>query len=92
SDVGKGHPDYYQDVAARLVREIPGAWYADQFNNPANPLAHDTTTAPEIWQQTGHPVDAIVCGVGSGGTITGLSRYFQRVRPGIEMVLADPVG
>ncbi len=92
SDVGKGHPDYYQDVAARLVREIPGAWYADQFNNPANPLAHETTTAPEIWQQTGHHVDASVCGVGSGGTITGLSRYFQRVRPGIEMVLADPVG
>lgn len=92
SDVGKGHPDYYQDVAARLVREIPGAWYADQFNNPANPLAHETTTAPEIWQQTGHNVDAIVCGVGSGGTITGMSRYFKRVQPGIEMVLADPEG
>ena len=92
SDVGKGHPAYYQDVAARLVRDIPGAWYADQFNNPANPLAHETTTAPEIWQQMGHDVDAIVCGVGSGGTITGLSRFFQRVRPGIEMVLADPVG
>ena len=92
SDVGKGHPDYYQDVAARLVREIPGAWYADQFNNPANPLAHETTTAPEIWQQMGHDVDAIVCGVGSGGTLTGLSRYFQRVQPGVEMVLADPVG
>ena len=92
SDVGKGHPAYYQDVAARLVREIPGAWYADQFNNPANPLAHETTTAPEIWQQMGHDVDAIVCGVGSGGTLTGLSLYFQRVRPGIEMVLADPVG
>ena len=92
SDVGKGHPAYYQDVAARLVREIPGAWYADQFNNPANPLAHETTTAPEIWQQMGHDVDAIVCGVGSGGTITGLGRFFQRVRPGIEMVLADPVG
>ncbi|MDR7269061.1 cystathionine beta-synthase [Pelomonas saccharophila] len=92
SDVGKGHPAYYQDVAARLVREIPGAWYADQFNNPANPLAHETTTAPEIWQQMGHDVDAIVCGVGSGGTITGLSRYFQRVQPGVEMVLADPVG
>jgi cystathionine beta-synthase len=92
SDVGKGHPAYYQDVAARLVREIPGAWYADQFNNPANPLAHETTTAPEIWQQMGHDVDAIVCGVGSGGTLTGLSRYFQRVQPGVEMVLADPVG
>jgi cystathionine beta-synthase len=93
SDVGKGHPAYYQDVAARLVRDIPGAWYADQFNNPANPLTHETTTAPEIWQQMGHHVDAVVCGVGSGGTITGLGRYFERVRPGgIEMVLADPVG
>jgi cystathionine beta-synthase len=92
SDVGKGHPDYYQDAAARLVREIPGAWYADQFNNPANPLAHETTTAPEIWQQMGHDVDAIVCGVGSGGTLTGLGRFFQRVRPGVDMVLADPVG
>ncbi|MDT9002009.1 cystathionine beta-synthase [Paucibacter sp. APW11] len=92
SDVGKGHPEYYQDVAARLVQEIPGAWYADQFNNPANPLAHETTTAPEIWQQTGHSLDAIVCGVGSGGTITGLSRFFRRVQPGVEMVLADPVG
>jgi cystathionine beta-synthase len=92
SDVAKGHPAYYQDYAARLAKEIPGAWYADQFNNPANPLAHETTTAPEIWQQTGHQVDAIVCGVGSGGTITGLSRYFQRVRPGLDMVLADPVG
>ncbi len=92
SDVAKGHPDYYQDLAAKLVKDIPGAWYADQFNNPANPLAHETTTAPEIWQQTGHRLDAIVCGVGSGGTITGLSRYFQKVRPGLDVVLADPEG
>ena len=92
SDVGKGHPEYYQDYAARLVKELPNAWYADQFNNPANPLAHETTTAPEIWQQMGHRLDAIVCGVGSGGTLTGLKRFFQRVQPGLEMVLADPVG
>jgi len=92
SDVGKGHPDYYQDRAARLVADIPNAWYADQFNNPANPLAHETTTGPEIWQQSSHLLDAIVCGVGSGGTLTGLSRYFARVRPGLEFVLADPVG
>ncbi len=51
SDVGKGHPDYYQDVAGRLAREIPGAWYADQFGNPANPRAHETTTGPEILEQ-----------------------------------------
>ena len=92
SDVGKGHPDYYQDRAARLVRDLPGAWYADQFNNPNNPLAHETTTGPEIWQQVGHRIDALVCGVGSGGTITGLSRFFAKVRPGLDVVLADPAG
>ncbi len=92
SDVAKGHPEYYQDVAARLAKEIPGAFFADQFNNPDNPLAHETGTAPEIWAQTGHDVDAIVVGVGSGGTLTGLSRFFRRVRPEIHFVLADPVG
>lgn len=92
SDVGKGHPEYYQDYAARLAAEIPDAFFADQFNNPANPLAHETGTAPEIWAQTGHDVDAIVVGVGSAGTLTGLTRFFRRVRPELELVLADPVG
>jgi cystathionine beta-synthase len=93
SDVAKGHPEYYQDMAARLAREAgDGALYIDQFNNPANPLAHEMTTAPEIWQQMGHRVDAIVCGVGSGGTLTGLKRYFERVSPETEFVLADPKG
>ncbi|HEY1147046.1 MAG TPA: cysteine synthase family protein, partial [Pseudoduganella sp.] len=92
SDVGKGHPEYYQDYAARLAREIPGAFFADQFNNPANPLAHETTTGPEIWEQMGHEVDALVLGVGSGGTLTGLSRYFAKVSPSTEFVLADPKG
>ncbi|HWW71492.1 MAG TPA: cystathionine beta-synthase [Duganella sp.] len=92
SDVGKGHPEYYQDFAARLAAEIPGAWFADQFNNPANPLAHETTTGPEIWEQTGHDLDAIVVGVGSSGTLTGLTRYFRRVAPQVEFVLADPQG
>src|SRR5213593_1779110 len=59
SDVGKGHPAYYQDYAARLSKEIAGAVFADQFNNPANPLAHETSTGPEIWQQCGHELDAI---------------------------------
>jgi cystathionine beta-synthase len=92
SDVGKGHPEYYQDVAARLASEIPGAWFADQFNNPANPRAHETTTAPELWEQTSHELDAIVVGVGSGGTLAGLSAYFARVQPALEFVLADPKG
>ncbi len=92
SDVGKGHPDFYQDLAARITAETPGAFCVDQFSNPANPLAHEKTTGPEIWEQMGHDVDAIVCGIGSGGTITGLSRYFARVRPEVDFVLADPEG
>src|SRR5688572_4228390 len=92
SDVGKGHPDYYQDVAGRLAREIQGAWYADQFGNPANPKAHETTTGPEIFAQMNHDVDAVVCGVGSGGTITGLANYFARVSPKTKIILADPEG
>src|SRR5712691_8473952 len=94
SDVTRGHPEYYQDVAARLADEIPGAFYVNQFGNPANPLAHERTTGPEIWEQMRHDVDAIVCGVGSGGTLTGLGRFFNRVKPrrGIEMILADPTG
>ncbi len=92
SDVGPGHPDYYQDMAAQITRESPRFHHMDQFGNPANPLAHETTTAPEIWRQMDHRVDAIVCGVGSGGTLTGLSRFFARVQPDAEMVLADPDG
>lgn len=92
SDVGKGHPEYYQDFAARLAADIPDAFFADQFNNPANPLAHETSTAPEIWAQTQHDLDAIVVGVGSAGTLTGLTRFFKRVQPQLHMVLADPVG
>jgi len=92
SDVGRGHPQYYQDLAERITAETPGAFYVNQFNNPANPLAHETTTGPEIWQQTGGHLDAVVCGVGSGGTLTGLSRYFANVSPQTEMVLADPAG
>ena len=92
SDVNKGHPDYYQEVAARLVREIPGAWWANQFGNPANPMAHETGTGPEIFEQMGGDVDAVVCGVGSGGTITGIGRFMAANSPKTEMVLADPEG
>lgn len=91
SDVGKGHPEYYQDLAADLARAT-GAFYSDQFNNPANPAAHEATTGPEIWQQLDGQVDAVVAGVGSGGTITGLGRFFARVSPSTEIVLADPQG
>ncbi|MDR0429348.1 MAG: pyridoxal-phosphate dependent enzyme, partial [Tannerellaceae bacterium] len=91
SDVGKGHPEYYQDYAERIARE-QGAYYINQFENPANPLAHETTTGPEIWQQMGHQVDVVVVGVGSSGTITGLSRFFSKVSPQTSFILADPKG
>jgi cystathionine beta-synthase len=92
SDVGKGHPENYQDLAGRIAGELPGAWFVNQFANPANPLAHERTTGPEIWEQLEHKVDAVVCGCGSGGTITGLSRYFARASPATELILADPAG
>jgi cystathionine beta-synthase len=91
SDVGKGHPDYYQDMAARLAREL-GGFFVNQFANPANPLAHERGTGPEIWRQMEGKLDAVVCGVGSGGTITGIGRYLEQVAPQAEMVLADPAG
>jgi len=94
SDVTRGHPEYYQDMAARLAKEIAGAFYVNQFGNPANPLAHERTTGPEIWEQMRHDVDAVIVGVGSGGTLTGLGRFFNHIKPrrGIEMILADPTG
>ncbi|QUD88231.1 pyridoxal-phosphate dependent enzyme [Phenylobacterium montanum] len=91
SDVGKGHPEYYQDMAQTIADET-GAFYVNQFENPANPLAHETSTAPEIFAQMEGDVDAVVVGVGSGGTMTGIGRFMKRMSPKTEMVLADPAG
>ncbi|MBS0432916.1 MAG: pyridoxal-phosphate dependent enzyme, partial [Proteobacteria bacterium] len=92
SDVAKGHPEYYQDLAERIARETPGAYFINQFGNPDNPLAHEQTTGPEILEQMDGRVDAIVFGCGSSGTMTGLSHYFAKASPQTEFVLADPVG
>jgi len=92
SDVHRGHPDYYQDRAAQLARDTPNSFYVNQFGNEANPRAHEQTTAPEIWEQMSHDIDAVVCGVGTGGTLTGLSQFFARTAPHVEIVLADPAG
>jgi cystathionine beta-synthase len=92
SDVGKGHPEYYQDVADAITKKTPGAIYANQFANPANPASHEATTGPEILDQMQGDVDAIVVGVGSGGTLTGVGRFMKRASPKTEMVLADPAG
>ncbi|AXK70884.1 pyridoxal-phosphate dependent enzyme [Lysobacter sp. TY2-98] len=94
SDVAKGHPDYYQDMAARIAAETPGAYFINQFGNPDNPAAHEFGTGPEILAQMAEVggVDAIVFGCGSSGTMTGLSRCFAEKSPHTELVLADPVG
>jgi len=92
SDVAKGHPQYYQDMAERLARETPGAYFVNQFGNPDNPRAHEESTGPEIWRQMEGRLDAIVFGCGSSGTMTGLSRYFAKTAPHVELILADPVG
>lgn len=91
SDVNKGHPEYYQDVAARVAQER-GAYYVNQFSNPANVKAHYTTTGPEIWQQMEGKMDAFVCGVGSGGTLSGVGKYLREQKADIDLVLADPDG
>jgi cystathionine beta-synthase len=92
SDVGKGHPEYYQDIAERLAADTPNSVYMNQFANPANPRAHETSTGPEILAQMDGDIDAMVVGVGSGGTLTGLGRYFAKHSPKTRMILADPVG
>ena len=92
SDVAKGHPDYYQDVAERLSKELPNSIYVNQFANPANPLAHERTTGPEIWEQMGGRIDAFVAGVGSGGTVSGVGRYLKSKDPKVQIILADPAG
>ena len=91
SDVAKGHPEYYQDLGKRIAEEH-GAYFINQFGNPDNPLAHERTTAPEILEQMGGDVQAIVLGVGSSGTLSGISRYLERHAPEVELILADPVG
>jgi cystathionine beta-synthase len=92
SDVAKGHPEYYQDMAERIARETPGAYFINQFGNPDNPAAHVATTGPEILEQMDGKVDAVVVGCGSSGTISGLSTYFAEHSPQTELILADPVG
>ncbi|WP_127347208.1 PLP-dependent cysteine synthase family protein [Pseudidiomarina mangrovi] len=91
SDVQKGHPEYYQDMAARLAQEN-GYFYVNQFANPANVAAHYEGTGPEILQQMQGNIDAFVCGVGSGGTLSGIGRYLREQNPAVDLVLADPEG
>mgnify|MGYP000247536299 FL=1 len=85
-------PESYYSVSSRLAEEIPGGFKPDQYSNLANPEAHYAGTGPEIWEQTGGEVDAIVISVGTGGTISGVGRYFKERRPEVLIVGADPEG
>jgi cystathionine beta-synthase len=79
-------------MAERLAQQIPGGFYVNQFANDANAEAHVKTTGPEIWEQTGGDIDALVAGIGSGGTITGTARFLKSVGSKAQIILADPVG
>jgi len=85
-------PRSYYSVSDRLVREIPGAWKPDQYHNPDNPRSQYETTAPEIWRQTAGRITHFVCGVGTGGTISGIGRYLKEQNPQVRIIGADPEG
>ncbi|HTK97304.1 MAG TPA: cysteine synthase A [Pseudomonadales bacterium] len=85
-------PMNYQKQAGRFAAELPGAVWANQFDNVANRLAHYESTAPEIWTETNGRVDAFTCAVGTGGTLAGVSRFMKEQNPKVRIVLADPPG
>ncbi|MEE4243199.1 MAG: cysteine synthase family protein [Desulfopila sp.] len=91
SDVTKGHPAYYQDLAESLAQQESG-FYINQFSNKANRRTHYRTTGPEIWRQLDGMVDAVVFGVGTGGTMSGAGGFLREKNPDIDIVLADPEG
>ncbi|HXK13419.1 MAG TPA: cystathionine beta-synthase [Gaiellaceae bacterium] len=85
-------PESYYSVSSRLAEEIPGGFKPDQYSNMSNPEAHYLTTGPEIWEQTGGELDAIVISVGTGGTISGVGKYFKERSPDVKIVGVDPEG
>ncbi len=87
-----GDPRNFQEVARRIARETPDSYLTDQFNNPANPDAHYRATGPELWEQTGGAIGALVAGAGTGGTISGAGRFLKERSPSVKVVLADPEG
>src|SRR5512134_133685 len=84
-------PNHYQKLAVRVAEEL-GAVVGNQFDNTANRDAHYATTGPEIWQDTEGRIDAFTCATGTGGTLGGVSRYLKQQKPGVRIVLADPMG
>jgi len=85
-------PRSYYSVAKKLAREIPGAYYPNQYDNPANPEAHYRTTGPEIWKDTEGKITHFVCGLGTGGTVSGAGRYLKEQNPKVRVIGVDPYG
>lgn len=77
-------------AAEELVAQRPHAWMPQQFDNPANPAIHESTTGPEIWEDSGGQIDAVIAGVGTGGTITGIARYIKRLKPDFQAIAVEP--
>ncbi len=90
--VAPDHPDSYYSVASRIATERPGAVLMNQYHNPANPEAHYRSTGPELWEQTRGRITHFVCGMGTGGTISGTGRYLKKMNEKIQVIGADPVG
>jgi cystathionine beta-synthase len=86
--VPREHPEHVINLARRIAAQTPLGWYADQYDNPANPRVHELTTGPELWDQTGGRITHLVAGVGTGGTISGTGRFLKQY--GVEIVGADP--
>ena len=78
------------EKANELIQQTPGSWMPQQFENPANPAIHEATTGPEIWEDSGHKIDAIVAGVGTGGTITGITRFIRKKNPDFKAYAVEP--
>src|SRR6266581_1074619 len=85
-------PRSYYSVARRISETTPNSFFANQYQNASNPEAHFRTTGPEIWEQIGESLDAVVVATGTGGTLTGIARYIKPLKPQVKMVLVDPVG
>lgn len=85
-------PESYYSVARRIAEETPNALLANQYYNPLNPDAHYRTTGPEIWEDTGGQIDYFVCGIGTGGTISGVGRFLKEKKPSVQIIGVDPEG
>lgn len=92
TDVPGDSPEHYVEVAKRIARETPNAFYVNQYHNQANIAAHYHSTAPEIWKQTAGKIDAFIAGTGTGGTVSGVGRYFKEKGYPVKIIGVDPIG